>query len=172
MPALDAYALTYLGALIVTGALSFALGGCARRKGALLLGAAWVATIAIQTGEGVLAAPGYYALLDFALVAVFGVIGLLYNRVWAWWVSGFHVAMMLAHLAYSVIKPDDPFVYPSVLAGLGYASMAAIALPPVITRLRGGADEAMDYRAFMRGGDLPASAFLAGDEKTRKGAGP
>jgi hypothetical protein len=162
---LDAFALTYGGALALTGVIALAVGGCARGKGVILLGAAWLMTLVIQRVSGELAAPLTYAWLDFALVATFSMIALFYNRAWAWWVAGFHIAMMFSHLAYVWSGEISTFAYLSVLAGLGYLSMGAIVGPPLLELIRGGSHETLDYRRFMRGGNLPPSAFEAKGKK-------
>lgn len=156
---LELTAMIYAVALCFTALVAWGLGGTARLRGALLLASAWMGTIAAQSMTQDVAPLIVYALMDFALVLLFGVIALLHNRDWAWWVSGFHVAMLILHMTYHLTGEANTYIYLSVLAGLGYASMIAIAGPPIWQRMRGGRHDSVGLGEFMRGRSLPPSFF-------------
>lgn len=158
---LDVFAQVYMAAALVTVGVAFRYGGCARAKGSLLLIADWALTVASQNAGHGVTFPVTWAMQDFLFVVAFGLIGILYNRHWAWVVSGLCVAKMMTHLAYVLTGEPAGFAYLSILAALGYASMLAIVAPPVIMKLAGMRDESPDYSDFMRGGRLPPSAFHA-----------
>lgn len=129
---MDAFAICYAVALLVTFALSVRTGSPPRMYTAALLASAWMVTIALQNGAGALALPIQFGLLDLALVVSFALLAWVYREEWAWWVSAFHVAMLLTHFAFQVSLRADPFVYLSLLAGLGYLSMIFTCVPGVI----------------------------------------
>ena len=162
---IDAYSITFGIALLCTLAVAFGMGGCARAKGSLLLVASWLGVMALQRATGEYSAPLIMAVMDFALFIAFGLIALLYNRKWAWLVSGLHVAMLLSHAGYVMTGEMATYAYLTILAGLGYASMLVIAVPPVAWKIVGRAHEAVDYSDFMRGSRLPPSAFQSGKGK-------
>ena len=126
---MDGYAIAYAVALGLTAIAALIIKCPERIYAATLLVAAWMVTIALQNGVGALALPIQFGLLDLALVVCFGVIARIYQARWAWWVSACHVAMLVAHLAYQISPKPSREIYLSVLAVMGFASMALICAP-------------------------------------------
>lgn len=167
---MSGYALAYLIALSLTSAVAAGLGRRARLLGVGLLWTAWIWTIAMQGLAGDTDPVMAFAVMGLLVAAGFVAIGALFNRIWAWLAAGFHVAMLLTHVAHVWTGYSNPFVYLSVLTGLGYASMAVIALPPVWQRVRGQNVDAPCLDRFLRGGSLDSSSFPT--RKAQKGGKP
>lgn len=156
---MDGYALTYAACLVLTLGASFVARSPARVQATALLIAGWIGTIAVQLWTRDYASPVAFALITFVMAALFAVMGLLYNRTWAWVVSGFHVGMLFTHLAYQLTPDASVFVYLSVLSAFGYASMIAIAGQPLVRIVGGRGGRCTSYHSFMRGRSLDSSAF-------------
>lgn len=156
----DWYARAYAICLAATFFVSLLARSPARTQGSCLLVAGWVGAIAIQQWSGQYTSPVVSALIAFTMSVMFAVMGLLYNRTWAWIVSGFHIGMLFTHLAFELTPGASVFVYLSVLSAFGYASMITITGRPLV-RLLGGGGGSTSYHGFMRGGRLDSSAFKA-----------
>ncbi|MCJ8334658.1 MAG: hypothetical protein MJH10_10495 [Epibacterium sp.] len=130
-----------------------------------LLISAWMVTIALQGGAGALTLPIQFGILDLVLVVCFAALAGSYEARWAWWVSAFHVAMLMTHFVYQASSHADGFVYLSVLAGLGYLSMLLICVPKIPVLIKGARNGGFNFVRFAvrRAVDL---ALRAGQEKT------
>lgn len=127
---IDAYAMAYGLALLLTALIAAVSRQPDRMMGAGLLALAWVYTLAIQNAINALTAPAALALFDVGLFFLFGVIALWYRRDWAYMVAGLHVFMLIFHFLYAQNAWPWPRLYLEFLALLGYASMALVAIPP------------------------------------------
>ena len=156
---MSGYALTYMGCLVAVLILTAAIKSSARFQASCLMTAGWISTLAIQEWSGEYASPVAFALIAFIMSVIFAGMGLLYNRTWAWIVSGFHVGMLFAHLAFQLTPDASVFVYLSVLTAFGYASMITIAVQPLARIVGGKNGRCITYHSFMRGGSLDSSAF-------------
>lgn len=153
----DPWAAAYGVGLALTAALAFAFKSPARQYGAGLLIAAWLTSFALEIASGSKAIPQAYQWLDFSLVIVFGVMGFIYVRPWAWWVSGFHLAMLFTHLAYQLELGVTTGLYLHLLAAFGYLSMACTVGTPLLRTLGGHHGVCTSYNNFMRGRSLDSS---------------
>ena len=153
-------AILYGAGLLVTVALAAAYKSPARIYGALLLIAAWLGSFALENAFGAKDIPQAYQWMDFGLVIIFAAMGFIYIRAWAWWVSGFHVAMLFTHLAYQLMPELPPQYYLHVLAAFGYLSMIFTVGTPLLRTLGGQHGGCTSYNSFMRGRRLDSS-YLA-----------
>lgn len=159
---MDGYATAYLIALAATTAVTIKVRSPARIYGAALLIVAWLYTITLQNVSGAIAHPVAFAVITFLLCVVYAVMGLLYDRIWAWIASGLHVAMLFTHLAYQIAPGASSFVYISILTAFSYLTMIAITATP-LWHMTGGRHgrRSISYHGFMRGGCLDSSSFKA-----------
>lgn len=109
--------------------------------GASYMLASWAVAM-VATVVGGMTPTLLFALVDAVTLTVFVTLWVYYQRSWAMVVSALHVCMLLTHLAVEIsfsgaaIPATPRFVYLSVLAVLGYASMVAIIWTPLFNGLR------------------------------------
>lgn len=141
---MDIYSWSYLVALLGTIAAVLKWGHRARIMGVSLMLAAWILTMLVKP-QFAIAPPLSFATFDFIGVILFCTIGGYYDRSWALWVGGFHVAMLFTHFAFATLLIHNQFLYLSILAALSYASLAMIAVPLIWNKVLGRESRDLDY---------------------------
>lgn len=128
---LDAYALFYAAALIVTMGVAVIAADKGRMVGVGFLSGAWLLTVTMQWVFDELSSPVWASALDVFLVWGFCLLARFNRNGWAWLVGGLHILMLLCHPLYAAGSITSDFIYLSLLADLGYASMLVIVGPPL-----------------------------------------
>ncbi len=128
---IDGYAVSYGLCLLVTGLVVAATRQADRQIGAGLLGVSWIATLTIQNSTQNLTAPLVMAVGDFALFVGFGVLALRFGQSWAFWAAALHIVALFLHFLQDTGAGGTDFVYLSLLAVVGYATMLLLAVPPI-----------------------------------------